>query len=345
MLPKLEENDKEEKDIPPNIDLVKNDLFKIDTESVISNENEDLDDDDDDDNEFHVSISRENFMLLLDKGSDALMVIGLFLLITFWISDGTNYNVFPFEINRANNAWYQIGQVLFLGSYWTTNILLLRLLIILGYFFFIIWSISVGGKPSMDFYLFTYIYVLINIKKILELLYKKRPIIFDELKEQIYLNTFEGFMERDDFKELAKTSLIRELPKGGFYCKIKDRCNNLSILIKGRIRVFKNSENIKCSFINENDFIDSAEWLLKYQTNKVKQNSSKIQSKLKLPPRKPKGRRFNYYMKADDECIYLTWPREILYEQLKLNPELEQKLNGALGIDVSYKLFNNSSLY
>ena len=181
-------------------------------------------------------------------------------------------------------------------------------------------------------------------------MYKKRPIVFDDLREQIYVNTFEGFMERDEFKELANTSLIRELPKDGFYCKIKDRCNNLSLLIKGRLRVFKNNENIKTTFINENEFVDSAEWLLKYQDQtsklqKAQKNQTKSQSKLKMAPRKPRGRRFNYYMKADDECIYLTWPREILREQLKANPDLEQKLNGALGIDVSYKLFNNSLLY
>lgn len=348
MLNKIEEEE-------PNNDIELSDLKSLQvksdtTSSIVSNDilDRDLDEDEEDDNDFSVKITQETFIFLLEKGSDALMVIGIFLLICFWISDSLDYNFFPFDVNKASNLWYQFAQLIFLASYWTTKILLLRILGILGYLFFIIWSISVGGAPSIDFYLFTYINILINFKKIIELLYKKRPIIFDDLREQIYVNTFEGFMDRNEYKELINTSLIRELPRGGFYCKIKDRCNNLSLLIKGRIRVFKNNENIKTTFINENEFIDSAEWLLKYQNQETKlqkAQANKSQSKLKMPSRKPRGRRFNYFMKADDECIYLTWPREILREQLKLAPELEQKLNGALGIDVSYKLFNNSFLY
>lgn len=305
--------------------------FTMSSSSLVSNEYRDHDlDDEEEDNDYHVKFTQETFVLLLNKFSEALMVIGFFLLISLWISNAYDYNFFPFEINKVNNWWYQSAQIIFLASYWTTNIILLRLLIILGYGLFIIWAVSVGGDPSMDFYLFTYIYVLINIKKIVELLYKKRPIVFDEFKEQIYTNTFEGIMTRDEFRQLVNTALIRELPKGAFYCKIRDKCNSLSILIKGRIRIFKNSENIKTTFINENEFIDGAEWLLKYKQTKQK---------------KTRGRRFNYFMKADDECIYLTWPREILFQKLKEHPELETKLNGALGIDVSNKLFNNSSLY
>ena len=330
MLPKITENVVEQDNNPPPK------LFDIpDTiSSIVSNEyiNREEEDDEDEDQEFSVKISQELFVKILNKTFDGLMTIGFFILFSFYLGEGVNYNIFPFEVNDLNSVWYQAGQWIFLLSYWTTNILLLRILIILAYIFYIIWGLTESGKPSMDFYLFTYIFVVINIKKIVELLYSKRPIIFDNIREKIFIEIFEGIMSRTEYKELINTSLVRDLPKDSFYCKIRDKCNNLSILVKGRLRVFKNSENIKCSFINENEFIDSGEWLLKFQSQLKGTN-------------KRKGRRFNYFIKADDDCLLLTWPREILAEKIKENSELEQKLNAALGIDVSHKLFNNSSLY
>ena len=272
------------------------------------------------------SVSPELCVQVINKTFNAMMIIGGFLIIIFWIADSHDYNMFPFKVNPASSWWYQVGQVIFLASYWTKNMLLLRVLIILGYAFFIGWAIDAGGLPSMDFYLFTYIYVIINLKQIIELIYSKRPIEFDLFRENIYEGMFKAFMTRSEFQDLTKTSLLRDLQKNTNYCQVRDRCNNLSILVIGKIRIFQNDKETKDIFINENEFIDSAEWLLRQSGNK-------------------KGRRFTYAMRAEENVTYMTWPREILLETLKNNPELEQKLLGALGIDVSNKVFNHSSLF
>ena len=298
--------------------------------SIQSSENQDRAFDDEIEEveeEYRVKISQEKCVYIINKTFDAMMTIGLFLILTYWIAQAYDYNYFPFTIEDINSWAYQVAQVVFLVSYWTTNIVVLRTLVIIGYIFYFIWVFDASKYPSMDFLLFGYIYIIINSKKIIELLYSKRPIIFDNMRECVYINIFEGIMTRSEYQILANTSLIRELPKGALYCKVGDKCNSLSILIDGRIRIYKSHENMKTTFINNHEFIDSAEWLLK------------------LSKRGGKGRRFNYHMKADDRCIYLTWPREILYETLKQHPEMVQKLNGALGIDVSTKLFNNASLY
>lgn len=308
-----------------DIDKSYGDLSSI----VSSNEDRpyDEEEEDDDEKEYGVKISQELCVKIINKTFDSMMIIGFFILFCLWIASPFDFNFFPFKIADVNDWWYQIAQIIFLGSYWTTNILLLRGLIILGYIFFIIWAIKNQDYPSMDFYMFTYIYIIINFKNIIQLLYEKRPIKFDDMREKVFEEVFDGIMTRNEYIILSKISLIRELPKSGFYCKINDKCNNLSILIDGRIRIFKNSENIKTTFINNGEFIDSAEWLLK--------NAKKRKG----------GKRFKYFMKADDNCIYLTWPREILAVTLKEHPEIQHKLDGALGIDVSKKLFNNSSLY
>ena len=349
----IEENEENEESIDTyDIDSQQdNYLFQIDVKSdtdTVSSTGDIFElklDDEDEQDEHVVRFTPELFILLLNKLTESLLIIGVFLLVIFLISDSYHYNFFPFKINNANGWMYQGAQIIGLVSYAMSNIIILRILSILSYALFIIWTLSIGDTPSIDYFLFTYMNVVINIKKIAELIYRKRKITFDDLREQIYVNTFSGFMSRDEFKELTNTALIRELPKGAFYCKLKDKCNSLSILIDGRIRVYKNSENIKTTFINENEFIDSAEWLLRYQNKPEESKTSTSNKKIKIIPKKPRGKRFNYFMKADDDCIYMTWPREILREQMKKNSDLEQKLTGILGIDVSTKLFNNASLY
>lgn len=270
------------------------------------------------------SISQKKCIKIMNITFNSMMTIGFFLIICFWISDGNNYNFFPFEVNKASSWWYQMAQISFMASYWTTNMLLLRIITIVGYLLFIGWAIDFGGKPSMDFYLFTYIYVIINIKNIIQLLYSKRPIEFDPFREKIYQNMFINIMTRHEFQKLTKNSLLRDLQKGVNYCQERDKCSSLSILIFGKIKIY-NDEKIKGIYIEENEFMDSAEWILRSQSTK-------------------RGRRFKYSMKAETNCKYMMWPREILIETLNIEPELDQKLQGALGIDVSNKIFSHSAL-
>ena len=293
----------------------------------------------------NVQLTQEKFVLILNRITESLLAICGFLLSSFLIGDRYRYNPFPWDVNEASNILYQCGQLLFLLSYWSTNILLLRIMTIIAYAFFIMWAISTGDKPSMDFYLYTIIFVILNIRKIVELLYKKRKIVFDDLREQIYVNTFKGFMTRNEFKDLVNISLMREITKNAFYSKVNDKCNNLSILIKGKLRVYKTDENSKMTYINENEFIDSAEWLLRYQNHRLmNQKKDNKENKEEKKIKKNLGKRFNHYIKAEYNCIYLTWPIEILKEFLKDNMEMEQKITGVLGVDVSTKLFGNSAL-
>ena len=176
---------------------------------------------------------------------------------------------------------------------------------------------------SIDFLIYSCFAITFNTKNIFELLYKKRPIIFDKYREQIYQAMFVNFMSRDDFAILTKSSLIRDLQPNANYCHHGDKCNNLSILVHGTLQVV-GKDPTKKTFIGENEFIDSAEWVLRKSNIK-------------------KGRRFNYSITASEKCKYIFWPREILLEKLKDEPELEAKLLGALGLDVSHKVFSHNS--
>ena len=276
---------------------------------------------DDDDVFTRFSITSETFIIVSNRIFDLFNGILVFILIMFLIADINQYNFFPFKINEANTWLYQITQIIFIISYWTKNILTLRTLLIFGNVLFIVTFTL--KSISVDFLIYSMLAITFNLKNIFELLYKKRPIIFDKYREQIYQEMFVNFMERDEFALLTKSSLIRDLQPNSNYCHIGDKCNNLSILVFGKLQV-KGKDPEKKIFIEENEFIDSAEWVLRNSNIK-------------------KGKRFNYNIVACEKSKYIFWPREILLEKLKDEPELGAKLMGALGLDVSHKVFSHNS--
>lgn len=272
---------------------------------------------DEDDIFTRLSITSEKFIQMSNKVFDLINGILAFMLLMFLIANNLDYNFFPFNVNNANSWLYQVAQVVFIISYLTKDILLLRLLLICGNILFII-NFSLKGI-SIDFLIYACFAITVNLKNIFELLYKKRPIIFDKYREQIYKEIFHNFMSRDEFALLTKYSLIRDLQPNANYCHPGDKCSNLSILIYGKLQVVgKNDIN---TFITENEFIDSAEWILRKSTTK-------------------KGKRFNNAIRAMEKSKYMFWPREILLEKLSTREELEAKLMGALGLDVSHKILS-----
>ena len=83
-----------------------------------------------------LSIHNEKFVLNLNKLFLVLISYGFFLLFVVLLSGISGHNVFPFEIQNISHWATQIGYIIFFASYWTTNVILLRVLVIFGYVFF-----------------------------------------------------------------------------------------------------------------------------------------------------------------------------------------------------------------
>ena len=299
-----------------------------------------------------ISITGENFIILLNRLFDCINFLLIIFLILFIIANKQNFNPFPFEVNDVNSWLYQIAQVTFIASYWTTNILALRILLIFGFVIFIVEFTRIS--ISIDFLIYTLLAIFINFKQIVVLLYKQRPIIFDEYREQIYEELFDCFMERNEFKLLTKHSLLRDLQKGSCYAHANDKCQNLTILLKGKMQLLKPVNNdIEPSvssiseegrpldaYIDVNEFIDSAEWLLREM-----HKDDEAQTFRKRKKRVRRGMRFNYSIKAVEDCKYMFWPRELILDTLEKYPDLKPKLTAVLGLDVSHKVFQHNSVY
>lgn len=258
----------------------------------------------------------------------------IILLIIVLLSDIIGYGI-PIKSTLPVGNWmFQMANGFLLMSYISSNILFLRIILSIGGVWFIIWMYNFEGGIIFDGILWNYVTLLINIRHSVILFYAKRPIVFDKDREQIYLQKFKGIMPRSDFKILSKNTFIRELRKDRYYAQRGDTCNNLSVIISGRIIIVrkdkedsimsKNSENIiyqttEEQYIMPNEFIDSPEWIMRKTKNK-----------------------FSVSMLVDKNCKILIWPYEILNVILKKNPHLEPSLTGVLGIDVSNKIFKIS---
>jgi len=351
-----DENLSEEEEIEKNDGVAEiNEMLRKEREQFGSNDIElaieNIEEVDDNDNESDIaekeftklSIHNGKFVHILNKLFLVLISYGFLLLVTVLFSGIFGHNVFPFQTQDLSHWATQTGYVIFFASYWTSNMILLRVMTIVGYIFFTTSAFLGDTTPYMDVLAWTYIFCMINIQQIITLLYERRPIVFDPYREKIYKSMFDGIMKRSDFKTLTKNSLLRDLDNNRFYAKTGDRCSSLSILVYGRMRVYKSNELIDENdpvdvdlydnassqyevYINEDEFIDSSQWMLRNNTKN-----------------KNKGKRFTYSIKAQGDCKYLTWPREILQELLENNPHLEQPLLGALGLDVSNKVLLQSN--
>ena len=123
-------------------------------------------------------------------------------------------------------------------------------------------------------------------------------------------------MSRNDYQLLMKNSLIRTIKKNRYYVNVEDTCDNLTILISGKLR--KKDKKNKTSYVKEVTFVDSPEFIMQ---------------------KKIMGQIFNISFYAESDCKILIWPREMINNFLKDNKDLNSILLAALGIDVSYKVF------
>jgi hypothetical protein len=226
------------------------------------------------------------------------------------------FKIVPIELSKKQNLTRQLSIFFTFISFITDQMLLMRTVLCLSFGIGII-SMLLNPLPlDFSFIVWYFLILLINIKHVSIICYSMRHITFDEDRELIYTNIFKKLMSRTKYKLLMTNSLIRTIKKDRYYVNIEDSCNNLTILISGKMR--KKDKKDKISYVKEMTFIDSPEFIMQ---NKVL------------------GQKFNISFYAETDCKILMWPREMLNELLKDNKNLNSLLLAALGIDVSYKVF------
>jgi len=101
-------------------------------------------------------------------------------------------------IRQAYDQYIYIGNSIFLLSYLTTNILLMRSLIIIAAIFFILWgTVNVALQFQVDTICFNAVLILINIYKIIPLLEEFLPVSLKPLEKEIYERDFKNFSSQN----------------------------------------------------------------------------------------------------------------------------------------------------
>lgn len=257
----------------------------------------------------------------------------MILLIIVLFCDIYDYNIIFKNRMPINNWMFQLANIFLFLSYTSNNILYLRIVLSCGGLWFMLWAIYFEAGVLADTMMWNYVMTLINVRQAIAIFYAKRPIVFDEDREQIYNEKFKGIMTRVNFKILCQNSFIREIQRDRYYAQYGDTCNNLSILISGKIKIVKkereesivsnnNNQVIlyqdKDIYVWPNEFIDSPEWVMRKSR-----------------------RKYAVSMFVEEKCKFLMWPYEILEEVLGNNPQLSAPLSGVLGSDVSMKIFKS----
>ena len=226
------------------------------------------------------------------------------------------FNIVPIEFHKKDNLARQLSIFFTFISFITENMLLMRIVLCLSFGIGIIANFLTPPPVNLSFVIWNFLILLINLKHVSIICYNKRHITFDESREIIYTTIFQKLMSRNDYQRLMKNSLIRMIRKGRHYVNIEDSCDNLTILISGKMK--KTDKKNKVSLVKEVTFIDSPEFIMR---------------------KKSYGQKFNISFYAETDCQILLWPREMINELLSKDKQLNSVLLAALGIDVSYKVF------
>lgn len=226
------------------------------------------------------------------------------------------FSIVPIEFNKKDNLARQLSIFFTFISFITENMLLMRIVLCLSFGIGIIANFLTPPPVNLSFVIWNFLILLINLKHVSIICYSKRHITFDESREIIYTTIFQKLMSRNDYQRLMKNSLIRMIRKGRHYVNIEDSCDNLTILISGKMK--KTDKKNKVSLVKEITFIDSPEFIMR---------------------KKSYGQKFNISFYAETDCQILLWPREMINDLLNKDKQLNSVLLAALGIDVSYKVF------
>jgi len=226
------------------------------------------------------------------------------------------FNIVPIELYKPTNVISQLSNFFTFTSFITSNALIMRIVLCFSFGLGILSKCLSPLPIDFSYIVWFFLVFLINLKHVMIIFYSKRHISFDQHREHIYTAIFNNITTRSEFQTLMTHSLIRVIRNERYYINMNDTCNNLTILVSGKM--MKSDKTNKKSHVKELSFIDSPEFIMQKQMV---------------------GQIFNVSFFAETECVILIWPREMINELLEKNKKLKSKLLSVLGLDVSYKVF------
>ncbi|XP_066908335.1 blood vessel epicardial substance [Halyomorpha halys] len=222
----------------------------------------------------------------------------------------------------AQHNLFQLSNLFFAAAFliprsYKPGIFILRALLSAGFFVQAVWSgvhICSGDIVTWS----TALGILNFLHTIGVFVQLIPPSLSPELTD-LYVRMFSPLkVSRKHFKELTREASILLLEQGEAYA-IEDVTNadeRLSILLKGKLKV--SCDNIHLHYINSYQFIDSPEWEAGHVTS---------------------DELFQVTITAEEESLYLCWPKLKLARVLRHRPMLKIILSNLIGKDITQKLY------
>uniref|UniRef100_A0A8C9ZUU9 Popeye domain cAMP effector 1 n=1 Tax=Sander lucioperca TaxID=283035 RepID=A0A8C9ZUU9_SANLU len=228
------------------------------------------------------------------------------------------------EWEHAHHLLFHLGSLsLLLGLVIPTTLglhmILLRLLLMTGCGFFIVWATLY--RCNLDVMVWNVVFLVVNFMHLFFLLYKRRPIKIDRELRSVYKRMFEPLHVREAlFQRLTgQFCTIQTLKKGQAYAA-EDKTSvdeRLSILLKGKMKVSYRGHFLHNIYTNS--FIDSPEF-----------RSTEMH----------RGEKFQVTIVAEENCKFLCWSRERLTYFLESDTFLNEVFRYLIGKDITNKLYS-----
>jgi len=207
----------------------------------------------------------------------------------------------------------QIANSMLIVTFALTELLSLRICLIAGCLFYVIYSLTSPISVMVDMGIFNFVMVLLNIYHAVVLLYQKRYIDFPDELEQIYTVLFSRYMTRVQFKELADIAVIRRCKARVTMKEEGDFVTSLCILVNGQVDVRR--KGCLLNVLYKNEILEAPDW--------VRTNLN------------PEGKRFDVSFVTATNVIYIKFSRELLVGVIKNNHDICSAVLAVLSIRVS----------
>ncbi|XP_045471390.1 blood vessel epicardial substance-A-like [Harmonia axyridis] len=226
------------------------------------------------------------------------------------------------EWNPAQHSLFQTANFFFAAAFlvpgsFKQSVLLVRTLLSIGHCFITIW----GGVEicALDILLWNSLIVFLNVTHTAILTWRFLPPTLSLEMTDLYLKVFKPLrVSKKHFKELIREGKVMQLEKGDIYAveDVSSADERLSILLQGKLRV--TCDDTHLHYINVYQFVDSPEWEANHdQSDDV----------------------FQVTITAEEDSVYLCWPRMKLERVLRHRPMLKVVLDSVIGKDITQKLY------
>ena len=170
------------------------------------------------------------------------------------------------EASPAGHWLFQVANTFLLLSYASKDVLTLRVVLMLATLCFLLWGSIALAALAVDTVIWNSIFCMINLFRVTQLIWERRPIQFDrDEHEEVYTALFGPVgIGRLQFKTLMEQGLMRSLRAGSTFIEAGNEATNLTLVYSGRMAIISAPKDgrppEKVGAVSSMQFVESPQW-------------------------------------------------------------------------------------